>query len=296
VARRPHTGPDGIAVVDKEAGWTSHDVVAKARGLLGTRKVGHSGTLDPDATGVLVLGVGAGTRLLRFLEAETKQYDGVIAFGVETATLDASGEITATHDMSGLDPAAVRAAAAGFVGPIMQIPPMVSAIKIDGRRLHQLAREGIEVERPPRPVIIHSFEVSPTADPLRWRASVRCSAGTYIRTLAADLGSVLDGGAHLASLRRTAVGRFGLDTAMPLEQISVQPLVSAIPEGRRLDVDESVIAAIRTGRVFESEDLPAVGDGPWWAVDGEQVIAVLERHPDGRRIKPSVVLAMPTAG
>ncbi len=296
MARRPHTGPDGIAVVDKEPGWTSHDVVAKARGLLGTRKVGHSGTLDPDATGVLVLGVGAGTRVLRFLEAETKCYHGVIAFGVETSTLDASGEVTATHDMSGLDPAAVLRAAEGLVGPIMQIPPMVSAIKIGGRRLHELAREGIEVERPPRPVVIHSFRVAPTVDPLRWEASVECSAGTYIRTLAADLGAALGGGAHLAWLRRTAVGRFGLDMATPLEQVSVQPLVSAIPAGRRLDVDESESAAIRTGRVFEVDDLPALGEGPWWAVNDEQVIAVLERHPDGRRIKPSVVLAKPAAG
>ena len=168
--RGPDTGPSGICVVDKPAGWTSHDVVARARRELGTRKVGHAGTLDPMATGVLVLGVGRGTRLLTFITGVAKTYEATIRFGVETASLDADGEVTATHDMSGLDPAAVRAGAAELTGDLLQVPPMVSALKVDGRRLHELAREGVEVERRPRPVSVTRFDVAPTPDPLVWTA------------------------------------------------------------------------------------------------------------------------------
>jgi len=133
-------GPDGLAIVDKAAGWTSHDVVAKARGLLGTRKIGHSGTLDPDATGVLLLGVGKVTRLLRYLGLPPKTYEGVIVLGTATSTLDASGEVTGSWDMAGTSLDDVRAAAAALTGDILQVPPMVSAVHVDGRRLHELAR------------------------------------------------------------------------------------------------------------------------------------------------------------
>src|SRR3954470_12722099 len=135
--------PDGLVVVDKPAGWTSHDVVAKARGILQTRKIGHSGTLDPDATGVLLLGVGRVTRLLRFLTALPKRYTGEVVLGVETSTLDSAGDVIATHDMAGVTLDDVRAAAEAFVGDIEQVPPMVSAVKVGGRRLHELAREGV---------------------------------------------------------------------------------------------------------------------------------------------------------
>ncbi|HAZ35221.1 MAG TPA: tRNA pseudouridine(55) synthase TruB, partial [Acidimicrobiaceae bacterium] len=158
-------GPDGIAVIDKEAGWTSHDVVAKARGVLGTRKVGHSGTLDPDATGVLVLGVGRATRLLRFLTLLPKGYVGRVVLGSETTTLDASGEVTAVHDMSAVTVDQVVQAASLFVGDIEQVPPMVSAVRVDGRRLYEIAREGGEVERRPRPVSVARFDISPTDEP-----------------------------------------------------------------------------------------------------------------------------------
>ena len=141
------SGPDGLAVIDKERGWTSHDVVAKARGLLGTRKVGHSGTLDPDATGVLLLGVGRVTRLLRFLGALRKRYTGVVVLGSATSTLDDSGDVIGSWEMSAIGRAEVQRAAAMFLGDITQVPPMVSAVQIGGRRLHELARQGIEVER-----------------------------------------------------------------------------------------------------------------------------------------------------
>ncbi|HUS61832.1 MAG TPA: hypothetical protein VMY34_06520, partial [Acidimicrobiales bacterium] len=146
-------------MVAKEAGWTSHDVVAKARGQLGTRKVGHSGTLDPDATGVLLLGAGKVTRLLRYLGLTTKRYTGVVVLGTATASLDASGEVTGTWDMSSVGVDGVRSAAVALTGDILQTPPMVSAIRVDGQRLHALARQGIEVEREARPVTVHSLVV-----------------------------------------------------------------------------------------------------------------------------------------
>ncbi len=197
---------NGLVLIDKEVGWTSHDVVAKARGVLGTRKVGHAGTLDPPATGLLLVGVGSMTRLLRFLTALPKTYVGEIVLGTETTTLDDTGDVTATHDMAGVTLADVRSAAEQLTGDIMQVPPMVSAVKIDGKRLHELAREGKEVERQPRPVTIHAFRVDePTADGV-YPVEVTCSSGTYIRTLAADLGTALGGGAHLRNLRRTQAG------------------------------------------------------------------------------------------
>ena len=186
----PEDRPNGIAVVDKAAGMTSHDVVDRARKLLGERKVGHSGTLDPDATGILLLGVGPSTRLLRFLTDLPKTYTAAFVFGTETSTLDASGEVTATHEMA-VTPEQVAQAATAFVGEIEQIPPMVSAVRVDGKRLHELAREGKEVERKPRRVTVHRYEVVPTDDPLVYRAEVECSSGTYIRTLAADPGRLV---------------------------------------------------------------------------------------------------------
>lgn len=287
---RPGTpGVDGIAVVDKDAGWTSHDVVAKARGILGTRKVGHSGTLDPDATGVLVLGVGKGTRLLKFLQGLPKTYTCEIVLGVETATLDDSGEVTARHEMAPT-PDEVRAAAVALTGDIEQVPPMVSALKVDGRRLHELAREGVEVERAPRPVRIDRFDVEPTDDPLVWRAEVACSSGTYVRSLAADLGTALGGGAHLRRLRRTAVGPFGLDEARPLEQVSLLPLTEAFRGAEPVVADDELVAAVRVGKVVPVDRLGAAGPGPWPVVDAAgALLAVYEAHRDDTA-KPSVVL------
>ena len=183
---------DGIAVIDKPAAWTSHDVVAKARGVLGTRKVGHSGTLDPDATGVLVLGVGRATRLLRFLTELPKSYEAEIVLGVETDTLDSAGRVTARHRMDGVSETQARQAAASLTGDILQVPPMVSAVKVGGRRLYELAREGVEVERKARPVTVHRFEVAsvPDRDGVL-RAAVTARPGTYVRVLAADLGRAL---------------------------------------------------------------------------------------------------------
>lgn len=291
--RRGADGPDGLVVVDKEAGWTSHDVVAKSRGLLGTRKVGHSGTLDPDATGVLLLGVGRVTRLLRYLTALPKTYTCEIVLGVETSTLDAAGEVTATHDMAGTTFEQIAAAAAGLTGDIMQVPPMVSAVKVDGKRLHQLAREGIEVEREARPVTVHRFTVTPTDDPLVVRAEVECSSGTYVRTLAADLGAALGGGAHLRDLRRTAIGSFTLADARPLAEVSPEVVLSpaeALRDYVTVVATPDDVVAVGHGKVLERDDRFG-GDGPWAVVDaGGRLLAVYAAHR-GTTVKPEVVVA-----
>ena len=285
--------PDGFAVVDKEAGWTSHDVVARARKLLGERRVGHAGTLDPDATGVLLLGVGRATRLLQFLTALPKTYTGEVVLGTETSTLDASGETTAVHDMH-VDLPQVRAAASTLTGPIMQVPPMVSALKVGGKRLHELAREGIEVERAPRPVTVHRFDVDSTPDPLVYRVEVECSSGTYVRSLAADLGHALGGGAHLRALRRTRVGSFTDTEATPVDALVLQPAAVALRDFPSAIVDAELAAAVAHGKVLPRGLVGVEGDGPWAVLDGAGgLLAVYEATAKPDVVKPAVVFATP---
>jgi tRNA pseudouridine55 synthase len=287
-------GPDGLAVVDKAAGWTSHDVVAKARSVLGTRKVGHSGTLDPDATGLLLLGVGKVTRLLRYLGLPSKTYTGVIVLGTATSTLDASGEVTGTWDMGTVSLEDVRAAAAALTGDILQTPPMVSAIQVDGRRLHELAREGIEVERAARPVTVHRFSVGEPLEPGRFPIEVSCSSGTYIRSLAADVGTALGGGAHLRDLRRTAIGSFRVADGVAVEALDPAHLLTpaeALRDLPSVTVSEAVAAEVAHGKVLDLDRLGVGGAGPWPVVDVHgALLAVYEPHRD-ETAKPSVVLA-----
>ena len=283
--------PDGVAVIDKPAGWTSHDVVAKARGVLGTRKVGHSGTLDPDATGVLVLGVGRATRLLRYVTGLPKSYQAEIVLGIETDTLDSTGQVTARHDMAGVSAEQIRTAVVALTGKILQVPPMVSAVKVGGRRLHTLARAGVEVEREARPVTVHRFDVTPApgTDGVL-RAVVDCSSGTYVRVLAADLGRALGGGAHLRNLRRTAVGGFGIDAARPVESAEVLPMAHAVQHLSGVRVGPAVAAQVAHGRVLDLEHLGVAGDGPWAVHDSEgTLLAVYESFRTGA--KPTVVVA-----
>lgn len=286
MARRKPPTTHGLAVVDKPAGVTSHDVVGMLRKRFDERQVGHAGTLDPDATGVLLIGVGKATRLLRFLTALGKTYTADVVLGTSTSTLDSSGEVTGTFDMSAVTADMARAAAVQLTGSIMQIPPMVSALHVDGKRLHELAREGIEVERQPRPVTVHSFDVSGTADPAVLRIEVRCSAGTYIRSLADDLGRLLGGGAHLCNLRRTAVGSFGESEALPPDQCVLMTPVDAMRDYCRVTVDDAAAEMIRHGRVLDR----FAGDGPWAVVDEHgSLLAVYESF--GTAAKPAVVIA-----
>jgi tRNA pseudouridine55 synthase len=292
------TGPDGVAVVDKPAGWTSHDVVAKARGLLGTRRVGHSGTLDPDATGVLVLGVGRATRLLTFLSGLPKRYVGEVVLGTATSTLDASGEVTGTWDMAGVGLDAVREAATSLTGEIDQVPPMVSAKRVEGRRLHELARAGVEVERAPVRVRVDAFVVGEAVAAGVFPVDVTCSAGTYIRSLAADVGTALGGGAHLRALRRLAVGPFGIDEAVPIDRLGPEgllPPAEALRGRPRVVVDDEVAALVRTGRVLEAEVLgtahPGAGGEPCAVLDGSGALLAVYVAHRGTTLKPAVVLA-----
>lgn len=281
---RPDSGVSGCVVIDKPTGCTSHDVVDQVRRALGTRKVGHAGTLDPDATGVLVLGVGRGTKLLQFVTGADKTYTGEVVFGVETSTLDAAGEVVATHEMS-VEPDAVQAAAATFVGAIEQIPPMVSAVKIDGKRLHELAREGKEVERAPRPVTVHRFDVAPTDDPLVYRVEVECSSGTYIRTLAADLGHALGGGAHLRGLRRLTVGPFTLDDATPIDEIELAPLADLLRGMPILEVDDDVARRVSSGQNLG----PSTGSGMFAVANADGELLAVYEVRDGA-LAPAKVL------
>lgn len=293
MARRASTnGPDGLVLIDKSPGWTSHDVVAKLRGVLGTRKIGHAGTLDPDATGLLVIGVGRATRLLRFATALSKTYEAHIALGVETTTLDASGEVVATHDMSDVTQEAVQEAAAQLTGDILQVPPMVSAIKIEGQRLYELARAGVEVERQARPVTVSRFDVWPLAGQDQvYYAEIDCSSGTYIRTLAADLGHLLGGGAHLQWLRRSAIGTYNVDQASTVEAPQLLPMAEAVRGMSQWIVSDEQAALVKNGRMFPLGDLAEIGSSPWavFSSTGE-LLAVYEPTANGMA-KPTVVLA-----
>ncbi|WP_425571649.1 tRNA pseudouridine(55) synthase TruB [Nocardioides aquiterrae] len=258
---------------------TSHDVVSRVRRLAGTRKVGHAGTLDPMATGVLVLGVNRATRLLGHLMLTEKRYDATIRLGVATTTDDADGEVLATASTAGLDEATIRAAAAEFVGDLMQVPTAVSAIKVDGKRAYQRVREGEDVELAARPVTVHELVVTDVrvSDSTELDVSVRCSSGTYIRAIARDLGARLGVGGHLTALRRTAVGPYDLGVAHTLDELAENFVLLPIADAARaafpaLDLDEGHATDVRYGRAL---DLELAGLTAVFAPDG-QFLALYE--------------------
>lgn len=271
---------------------TSHDEVARARRRLGTKKVGHAGTLDPDATGVLLIGVGRATRLLKFFTALDKGYRGEVVLGVETSTLDAAGQVTARHDMSSVSLDQVRVAAATLTGDLLQVPPMVSALRVDGVRLHTLARAGIEVERTPRQVSVHRFEVTGEVEPGVVSVEVDCSSGTYVRSLAADLGAALGGGAHLRSLRRSAIGPFHEGLAAPLTDAPLVTPARALSWMDQVDVDEDVAELVRRGRRLIRHGQSAVfpGPGPWAVVSASAGELLAVYRAMGDQAVPDVVL------
>ncbi|MFE7645077.1 tRNA pseudouridine(55) synthase TruB [Streptomyces phaeoluteigriseus] len=261
------TPPDGLVIVDKPSGFTSHDVVAKMRGIAKTRRVGHAGTLDPMATGVLVLGIERATKLLGHLALTEKEYLGTVRLGQNTLTDDAEGEITSSTDASGIGRDAVDAGIAKLTGRIMQVPSKVSAIKIDGVRSYKRARDGEDFEIPARPVTISSFTVYDVRDAvaedgtpvLDLIVSVVCSSGTYIRALARDLGADLGVGGHLTVLRRTRVGPYKLDSARTLDQLQEELTVMPIAEAAtaafpRWDVDERRARLLLNGVRLEMPD------------------------------------------
>jgi len=226
------TAPSGLIVVDKPGGMTSHDVIARIRKLAGTRRVGHAGTLDPMATGVLVVGVEKATRLLGYLTLTEKEYAATIRLGQSTSTDDAEGEPTGGTAATGISRAALDAEVARLTGEISQVPPGVSAIKVGGQRAYKLTRAGAAPDLAARPVTVYEFavgEVRPCGDYLDVDARIRCSSGTYIRALARDLGAALGTGGHLTALRRTAVGPYRLQQAHSLEDLSERMELTPLP-------------------------------------------------------------------
>ncbi len=246
------TQESGLVVVDKPGGVTSHDVVSQVRRLAGTRKVGHAGTLDPMATGVLVLGLNRATRLLGHLTLTDKRYVATVRLGVSTTTDDAEGDALETRATDGLTEEAVRAALAELVGEIDQVPSSVSAIKVGGRRSYARVRAGEQVELPARRVTVHEIAVT-SVDLPSLDIDVHCSSGTYVRSIARDLGAALGVGGHLTALRRTAVGPFDLSAARSLEALADRFAMTPIDVAARtsfpaLDLDDEQAAAVRVGR------------------------------------------------
>ena len=290
---------DGIINVYKEKGFTSHDVVAKMRGILGQRKIGHTGTLDPAAEGVLPVCAGKGTKLCDMLTDHDKTYRAVLLLGTETDTEDTTGTVIGTKDTSGLTESQVREAVLSFTGDYDQVPPMYSALKVDGKKLYELAREGKTVERKARPVKIFDIQIE-TMDLPEVTMTVSCSKGTYIRTLCADIGKALGCGAAMASLRRTRSGNFTLDrahTIAELEDLSVEerralllPVESAFVQYREIELSdfyhrlascgaEIYLKKIRT-HAEPGETVRMKHDGEFFA------LGRVEEFPDGTAIRP----------
>jgi len=283
--------PSGLIIVDKPAEWTSHDVVAKLRGIAGTRKVGHAGTLDPMATGVLVVGVEKATRLLGHLALTEKGYDATIRLGQTTNTDDAEGEIIASASAARVTEDDVRKGVAALTGPIMQIPPQVSAIKVNGERAYKRARAGEEVELKARQVTVSSFEIIAVrrhGDLVDVDASVSCSSGTYIRALARDLGADLGVGGHLTALRRTRVGPYDLSGARTLEHLAAECAILPMADAVAAAFPRRDVTAEEAATVAHGGRLPALGlgSGPIgvFGPDGTLVALVEERGEVARSL------------
>jgi tRNA pseudouridine55 synthase len=288
--------PDGLVIVDKPAGCTSHDVVARVRRLAGTRKVGHAGTLDPMATGVLVLGVGRGTRLLPHLVLTEKEYAATIRLGQSSSTDDAEGQIVPVASAAGVTDDAVRAAMRRLTGKIAQAPSAVSAIKVAGERAYRRVRAGQDVQLPPRPVTVSRFDalaVRRHNELLDVDVEVTCSSGTYVRALARDLGAALQVGGHLVALRRTRVGPFELHAARTLDELAALddpvplPLASAVRACLQVrQVDDAEARELSHGRPISARGIAGVHGA--FAADGS-VVALLREDGDPPAARPVTV-------
>jgi tRNA pseudouridine55 synthase len=278
-------GPEGLLLIDKVKDVTSHDVVDMVRRALGVRKVGHAGTLDPLATGLLILGVGRATRLLRFLSDLPKTYRGRAILGVETTTLDADGDVTHESAVT-VSEARVRDAMRAIVGPSMQTPPAFSAVKVGGRKLYEAARQGERLEAAPRPIRVDRFDLL-GFDGRNADFEVTCSSGTYVRVLAADVGEGLGCGAHLGALRRLRIGPFDVAQAVAPEAPGVpQPIERAIAHLPRVDLLAEEAIAARHGRVLG----PIGIEGPYAVFDpASRLVGIYEDA--GAKGRPKVILA-----
>jgi tRNA pseudouridine55 synthase len=294
--RTPSPIGSGIVVVDKPAGVTSHDVVGRIRRLTGTRRVGHAGTLDPMATGVLVIGVDRATRLLGHLAMTTKAYDATMRLGVSTVTDDGEGEVTASHPTQAVTDAAIEAGVRALTGDIEQVPSAVSAVKVAGRRSYARVRAGESVTLASRPVTVHRFDlrsVRRVGDVIDLDASVVCSAGTYIRSLARDLGARLGVGGHLIRLRRTRAGRYTEDDAHTLDELATQFALISLDDAAASDFPRRDVDTADAVRLTHGARLPAAGIDRLYAAFGPDgsFLALLE--DDGDVAKPVAVFAPP---
>jgi tRNA pseudouridine55 synthase len=275
---------EGLLLVDKPSGMTSHDAVDVVRRSLGTRKVGHAGTLDPMATGLLVLGVGRATRLLRYLGELPKTYAATARLGEETDTLDADGEIVRTAPVD-VSLAEVERACASLVGESMQTPPAYSAVKVGGRRLYEAARRGEVLEAPARPIRVDAFDVT-AFDGRDLKARVTCSGGTYVRVLVADVGRTLGCGAHLVGLRRTAIGSFRVEEARPPGEGALEPVERAVEHLPSIRLEPEEAQAASHGRPLGPAGIP----GPYAVLDpGDELVGIY--RDQGAMGRPEVVLS-----
>jgi len=291
------TTSNGLLLVDKPQGLTSHDVVARVRQILHEKKVGHAGTLDPMATGLLVLAVGPSTRLLRFAQSETKRYSGAVKFGVATDSLDADGVVVERQSVPALTRELIDDATSAMLGSQRQTPPMVSAIKIDGQRLHELARRGVEVERSSREISVATFSLTPTDDDTVWRFDVVCSVGTYVRVLLSDLAVALGTVGHLVELRRLASGSHTVENAVTLDELAANvvdglevlaPPATFVSALEHVTLRDEQTSAMRKGQrvaleeKFEGEEIAAMDSFG-------NLVGILRRRNESW--KPELVLA-----
>jgi tRNA pseudouridine55 synthase len=288
VSKRADLATDGMVVVDKAGGLTSHDVVGQIRRLARTRRVGHAGTLDPMATGVLVIAVGRATRLLNHLDLGDKTYEATIRLGEARSTDDADGQLTSSTPADGLDEARVHAAIRGFVGEIMQVPSSVSAIKVGGERAYTLVRAGHTVELAPRGVTVTQFQAgrfTRVGSVLDVDVVVDCSAGTYVRALARDLGAALEVGGHLTALRRTRVGRFSIADALTIEQLTnlADPVTLPMAQAVRASMPVREISLADVATLSFGQSLERAGiNGTYGAIAPDGTVAALLREDEAR--------------
>ncbi len=294
-ATRGEGGPDGVVLVDKPSGLTSHDVVSRLRRVFDTSRVGHAGTLDPLATGLLVVALGRATRLLRFAQVEIKRYRARVKFGRATSSLDADGEVVASTDDVTRTLEQLQEAAATFLGASQQRPPMVSALKVGGKRLHELARAGVEVEREPREIVVSRFDVSSTDAPDEWDLDVVCSTGTYVRVLASELAERLGTLGHLVALRRLASGPLDVNDAVALDVLAnseapeewLRPPRDLVASLTAIELDDAQVVAMRRGQRL-SVNLQGPGPLAAFSPVGE-LVGVLSAR--GALWQPDVVLS-----
>ncbi len=281
-------------MIDKDSGMTSHDVVASLRRIFAQKRAGHAGTLDPDATGILIVGFGRFTRALKYFVGLQKTYIADFVLGVSTDTMDSSGVEIARSNPRKVSDDDIEEAIKALTGEIIQVPPMISAIKVGGKKLYEYAREGKEVEIPPRKVNVYSFEFTRSNIENELRVKISCSAGTYIRSLANDLGEALEVGCHLKNLRRVEIGSFGVQQSVSIKDVTLNHFLtpaSALSFMHQVTVSEEVEAKISHGSPLSRVETGALGEGPFAMINSNGDLLAVYKSAGLEKITPDVVVA-----